>query len=103
MTKTDKKLIESKVKKSTVPPLMFLAEPDLLQGVYSNIAVIQHTENEFVIDFLLKFADKGQLVSRVVLSPTHIVALLGALKIDIGKYENSFGKIKKKIEKSEKG
>lgn len=101
MAKTDKKPIASKGDIKTSPHIRFIAQPDVLKGVFSNVAAIRHTENEFIIDFLLKIEEEAHLVSRVVFSPPHILALLDALKIDIEKYESRYEKIKKK--KSQKG
>lgn len=72
------------------------ASPDIVKGVYSNIALIQHTPNEFIIDFLLKLTGEAQLVSRVILSPQHAAAMLKALTINKKKYEEMFGRIPEK-------
>lgn len=95
MAKKNKKSDALKGQKPPAPEFKVVAQPDVFKGVYSNVAVIQHTENEFIFDFLLKLGGDSQLVSRVILSPSHILALLDALKINIEKYESKFGKIKK--------
>lgn len=88
------KKVESTVKQG-VPAneLKVVGQPEVARGVYSNIALIQHTQNEFVIDFLLKLAGNAQLVSRVILSPKHTAALSKALVLNRKKYETVFGKI----------
>ena len=95
MSKTNKKSKDTKVEKPSSPEYKIVASSDISKGVYSNVAVIQHTQNEFMMDFLMKIGGDGQLVSRVILSPAHIIALLDALEINIGKYESKFGKIKR--------
>lgn len=80
--------------------MQVIAEPNVRRGVYSNLAVISHQKEEFVIDFL--FIDPrtqgpkgGQaiLVSRVILSPGHMKRLHQAIGENIEKYEKNFGKI----------
>jgi hypothetical protein len=66
--------------------------PDVQKGRYSNVALIHHTENEFILDFLLQFAGEAQLVSRVILSPAHARALKKALEDNLKKYEATFSK-----------
>lgn len=83
-------------KKPSIPELKITAHPDVQKGVYSNLAIIHHTPNEFIIDFLMRIkAEEGQLVSRVILSPQHAKALSNALDENIKKFEDRFGSIKK--------
>jgi hypothetical protein len=79
------------------------ASPDAAKGVYSNIALIQHTRNEFIIDFLLRLTGEAQLVSRVILSPQHVAALLKALALNKKKFEDMFGKIRTEKTKTGNG
>ena len=64
-------------------------------GIYSNLAFISHTASEFIIDFarLLPGSPKARVHARVVMTPQHARALLGALESTIGKYEERFGTI----------
>lgn len=99
MEKKDiKKDVKKKIvkKQESVPPeFKILASSDVSKGVYSNVAVIQHTQNEFMIDFLMKLGGDAQLVSRVILSPQHVISFIDALEKNIEKYEPKFGKIRK--------
>ena len=63
-------------------------------GVYSNLAVISHNENEFVFDFIFAHPPKGQVNARVIMSPGHASRLLKALAENIKVYEAKEGKIK---------
>lgn len=81
-----KQLPDDSKMKQAIRPLGILANPEIQKGVYSNIAMIHHTENEFIIDFIMKFGYEGQLVSRVILSPEHIVALSKAITDNIEKF-----------------
>ncbi|MDH5382142.1 MAG: DUF3467 domain-containing protein [Cyclobacteriaceae bacterium] len=70
---------------------------EVAEGVYSNLAMIAHSNSEFVIDFirLMPGVPKAKVKSRVVITPEHAKRLLKALEDNIDKYESSFGPIKK--------
>jgi hypothetical protein len=74
--------------------LELTAPLEKLAGSYSNVALVRHTKNEFVIDFILNISGQASLVSRVITSPEHIKRLKDALAENIKKYEENFGKIK---------
>ena len=63
------------------------SDPTIAKGVYSNLAVIKHTDNEFVFDFIFTDSSQGHLVSRVITNPTHAKLLLKALQENVKKYE----------------
>jgi hypothetical protein len=67
---------------------------ETIGGKYSNLAIIAHTENEFVLDFALIHPPKGVVNSRVITSPAHAKRLLKALQQNIEIYERNFGAIK---------
>lgn len=64
------------------------------KGVYSNGAIISHTQNEFILDYLSIFQDKAVLASRVIVSPSHAKRLMKVLQDNIALYEQKFGEIK---------
>ncbi len=70
---------------------------EIAEGVYSNLAMIAHSNSEFVIDFirLMPGVPKAKVKSRVVITPEHAKRLSNALIDNIRKYEESFGPIKK--------
>ncbi|MDH4263847.1 MAG: DUF3467 domain-containing protein [Spirochaetia bacterium] len=71
-------------------------DPEILKGTYANVTNIGHTQEEFLIDFLLvqqQPAPFGKLVSRIIVSPGHARRLLTALQDNIRKYEENFGKM----------
>lgn len=70
---------------------------EVAEGVYSNLAMIAHSNSEFVIDFirLMPGVPKAKVKSRVVITPEHAKRLLKALEDNIDKYESTFGLIKK--------
>jgi hypothetical protein len=63
-------------------------------GVYSNLAVISHNENEFIADFIFVQPPAGKVNARVILSPSHAKRFLKALQENIARYEKMFGPIK---------
>ncbi len=71
-----------------------LAE-DVADGIYSNLAIISHSNSEFVIDFIrmLPGIPKAKVKSRIILSPQHAKRLQMALTDNINKFESMFGEI----------
>ncbi len=65
------------------------------QGMYVNMAMLNHNETEFVIDFIYvqPQAPKAVVRARVINSPKHMKRLLLALQDNVAKYEAQFGKI----------
>ena len=59
-------------------------KPEVAQGEYSNLAMINHSSSEFVIDF----------AHMLPMAPEHTKRLLFALQENIGRYEKEFGEIK---------
>lgn len=70
---------------------------EIAEGIYSNLAMIAHSNSEFVIDFirLMPGVPKAKVKSRIVITPEHAKRLLAALKDNIDKYEAAFGPIKR--------
>ena len=64
-------------------------------GMYVNMAMLNHNETEFVIDFIYvqPQAPKAVVRARVINSPKHMKRLLHALQDNVAKYEAQFGKI----------
>lgn len=70
---------------------------EIAEGIYSNLAMIAHSNSEFVIDFicLMSGVPKAKVKSRVIITPEHAKRFLLALKDNIEKYEANFGPIKR--------
>ncbi len=66
------------------------------EGIYSNLAIITHSNAEFVFDFtrILPGLPKTKVFARIVMTPIHAKLLLNAMHDNIGKYEQKFGEIK---------
>jgi hypothetical protein len=76
-------------------PLDIELNEDIAEGIYSNLAIITHSNAEFVVDFVrvLPGVPKAKVRSRIILSPFHAKRLLLALSDNIRKYEENFGEI----------
>ncbi|GAA4037204.1 DUF3467 domain-containing protein [Flavobacterium cheonhonense] len=66
------------------------------EGIYSNLAIINHSASEFVVDFvtLMPGVPKAKVKSRIVLTPQHAKRFLKALGENIHRYELANGEIK---------
>ena len=76
------------------------SDPATAPGVYSNVMMVSHRKEEFVLDFLFvqpQRAPEGQgvanLRARVITTPEHMKRILKAIHENISRYEESFGAI----------
>lgn len=69
---------------------------DVADGIYSNLAIITHSNTEFVLDYvrLMPGVPKAKVKSRIIMTPQHAKRLLKALNENIAKYESIHGTIK---------
>lgn len=69
---------------------------EVAQGEYSNLAVITHSNAEFIVDFIsmMPGAPKARVKSRIILTPQHAKRLLKALNDNVRKFEAQHGEIK---------
>ncbi len=70
-------------------------DEEMAQGLYSNLAMVNHTDSEFTLDFIYVQPQqpKAKVRARVITSPRHTKRLLEALKDNVAKYEKRFGAI----------
>jgi hypothetical protein len=82
-------------KKKQEMKLEIQLDEDVAQGVYANLAVVNHNESEFVVDFIFvqPQAPRAKVRSRVVLSPQHAKRFVSAMMENINRYEQNFGEI----------
>ncbi len=68
---------------------------DIADGIYSNLAIISHSPQEFIVDFVrvLPGIPKAKVKARIVLTPEHAKRLMKALIENVKKYESQFGTI----------
>ncbi len=72
-----------------------LAE-EIAEGIFSNLAIITHSNTEFVLDFIrvMPGIPKAKVKSRIILTPEHAKRLVQAMQDNIEKYELVNGRIK---------
>jgi hypothetical protein len=77
------------------PKLQVQIDDDVAQGMYSNLVLLNHTENEFVLDFAFIQPANGRakVRTRIISSPRHTTRLLQALQKNLERYEERFGAI----------
>ncbi|MGL2995036.1 DUF3467 domain-containing protein [Flavobacterium sp. TSSA_36] len=68
----------------------------IAEGVYSNLAIINHSSSEFVLDFvsIMPGLPKAKVKSRIVLTPQHAKRLIKALADNVHRFELAHGEIK---------
>lgn len=77
------------------PKLQVQIDEDVAQGVYANLVLINHTENEFVLDFafIQPGNTRAKVRGRIISSPRHTKRLLSALQKNLERFEERFGTI----------
>ncbi|MDI6785411.1 MAG: DUF3467 domain-containing protein [bacterium] len=68
---------------------------ELEKGVYSNVASIIHSQDEFILDFGITMPNRPVIAiqSRVITNPQHAKKFVLALQDNINKYEMKYGTI----------
>lgn len=68
----------------------------IADGIYSNLAIINHSVSEFVVDFvnIMPGRPKSKVKSRIILTPQHAKRLLKALGDNVSRFEAAHGEIK---------
>lgn len=66
------------------------------EGIYSNIALIVHSPQEFVIDFarFTPGSQRAKVYARIIMTPAHAKMLHRALEENLKKFESTHGEIK---------
>ncbi len=69
---------------------------DMADGTYANLAVITHSNAEFVLDFInvMPGVPKARVKSRVIMTPAHAKRLMRALIENVKRFESTNGVIK---------
>ncbi len=81
--------------KSPEIQLQIQLDDDIANGHYINMALVNHTETEFTIDFIYVQPQqpKAKVRSRIITNPKHMKRLLNAMQDNVAKYEAKFGAI----------
>jgi hypothetical protein len=68
---------------------------DVAEGIYSNMAIITHSNQEFVLDFIriAPNVPKAKVKSRIILTPEHAKRFMKALAENVKKFEQANGNI----------
>ena len=71
-------------------------DEDIADGTYSNLAIINHSVSEFIVDFvnIMPGIPKAKVKSRIILTPQHAKRLTKALEENIARFEKTHGVIK---------
>lgn len=77
------------------PALNIEISEEVAEGTYANLAIITHSNAEFVIDFVnvMPGTPKSKVKSRVILTPTHAKRFMKALIDNVEKFEAANGPI----------
>lgn len=75
--------------------LQIQLDDETANGQYVNMALVNHTETEFTLDFIYVQPQqpKAQVLSRIITSPKHMKRLLLAMQDNLSKHEAKFGVI----------
>jgi len=75
--------------------LQIQLDEDVALGHYCNMALVNHTETEFTLDFIYVQPQqpKAKVRSRIITNPKHMKRLLLAMQDNLAKFEAKFGPI----------
>lgn len=78
--------------------ISFEIKPEIAKGIYSNFAIISHSQSEFILDFacMLPGLSKPEILQRIVMTPEHAKHLMAALKDNIDRFESQNGPVSSK-------
>lgn len=68
---------------------------EVSEGVYANLAMISHSQTEFILDFIrmVPNVNKAKVKARVILTPQNTKRLIKALSDNLKKYESQHGAV----------
>ncbi|MGB2256890.1 MAG: DUF3467 domain-containing protein [Flavobacteriaceae bacterium] len=71
-------------------------DASVAEGTYSNLAIINHSVSEFVVDFvkIMPGIPKNKVKSRIILTPQHAKRFSKALIDNVKRFEQAHGEIK---------
>jgi hypothetical protein len=74
------------------------ADPETSLGVYTNLMMVSHRKEEFILDFLFVPPQQAapeqtiaNLRARIITTPEHAKRIVRALQENIQRYETAFG------------
>lgn len=77
-------------------------DEEMAQGKYCNLAILNHSASEFVLDFVnvMPGSPKSKVQSRIIMTPQHAKRLVKALNDNLARFEKTHGKIESKDQPS---
>lgn len=75
-------------------PIQINTNDELSRGRYSNLLLITHSPDEFILDWILNSPNGPHLLSRIIVSPGHAKSIIEALTHNINQYEEKFGPVR---------
>ena len=78
--------------------LQIQLDDDVANGTYVNMALVNHTETEFTLDFIYVQPQqpRAKVRSRIITNPKHMKRLFMAMQDHLAKFEARFGEIQVK-------
>lgn len=75
--------------------LQIQLDDNVADGHYVNMALVNHTETEFTLDFIYVQPQqpKAKVRARIITNPKHMKRLILAMQDNVAKYESKFGVI----------
>lgn len=86
----------SESKKNDKGKINIELDANVAEGTYSNLAIINHSISEFVVDFvtIMPGVPKNKVKSRIILTPQHAKRFSKALIDNVKRFEQAHGVIK---------
>ena len=74
-------MAKKKESEETDQPINIELSEEMAEGVYANLAMIAHSNTEFVIDFIrmMPGVPKAKVKSRVILTPEHAPTVIDGI------------------------
>ena len=68
---------------------------EMAEGTYANLAIITHSNSEFIIDFVsvMPGTPKSKVKSRIIFTPMHAKRFMKAIKENVERFEAANGPI----------
>ena len=84
------------IKKNQEKKVNIQIDEKVAEGSYCNLAIINHSVSEFVVDFvnLMPGSPEARVKSRIILTPEHAKRFQKALDENIKRFEKTRGDIK---------
>jgi hypothetical protein len=75
--------------------LQIQLDDDVANGRYVNMALVNHIETEFILDFIFVQPQqpRAKVLSRIITNPKHMKRLMLAIQGNVAKFESQYGPI----------